>query len=92
MLRRALEFIGLGQNLYDECVFSKTVDGVQLSVAFHMDDQLITSESQALIGELVNLLHKEFTDMKMNIGANHTYLGMYYDFSKYGKLIITLEG
>ena len=54
------------------------MDGVQVTVSFHMDDLLITLQSQALIDEVANLLRKDFTYMKMNAGDNHTYLGKYF--------------
>ena len=80
LLRLTLESIGLIQNPYDACVFNKTVNGAQVTVAFHVDDLFITSVSQKLVDEVLDTLRKKFTDIVVNTGDNHTYLGMYFDY------------
>ena len=64
------------KNDYDQCLFNKMVDGVQITVAFHVDDLLITSVSQELIDSLEGVLKANFSDITINKGNKHSYLAM----------------
>jgi len=75
-LRGALESIGFVVNPYDQCVFNAMVDGVQVTVAFHVDDLLITSVSDAALEHVIVGLRKEFVAVTVNRDPNHSYLGM----------------
>ena len=40
-------------NDHDPCVFNKTIDGTQITVAFHVDDLLVTCTNSKYIDELI---------------------------------------
>ena len=73
-------------------MFDTTVNGAQITVAFHVENLSITSQSQARIHEVIAKLCKEFTAIILNTEVNHTYHGMHFDFSKRGKLRTTMDG
>lgn len=68
--------MGFVVNPYDQCVFNATVCGVQVSIAFHVDDLLITSISDAALEAVVKGLKKEFIAVTVCEGNRHSYLAM----------------
>ena len=57
------------------------VDGEQVTIAFHVDDLLITSKNELSIKKVVTELEKEFEGVTVNTGRNQSYLGMNLDMS-----------
>lgn len=57
---------------------------MQISVAFHVDDLLITSKNATLIDGLQTHLEKTFEAITVNRGSKHSYLAM--------NLVITEDG
>jgi hypothetical protein len=64
------------KNDYDPCLFNKTVDGVQVTVAFHVDNLLITSMKDSMIDEVEAMLKRKFTAITVNRSDTHSYLSM----------------
>lgn len=98
-LRDALSSLGFEANVYDLCTFNKTIDGKQLSIAFHVDDLFITCVSEASIDNVISDLERLFAGVSATRGAIHSYLGMtitigdeYYDLDMSGYLDKLLEG
>lgn len=75
-LRGALEGIGFVVNPYDQSVFNTVIDGVQVTVAFHVDDLLLTSESEAALKKVIAGLKEEFVAVTVNRDPKHSYLAM----------------
>lgn len=75
-LCRVLKADGYVRNDYDECLFNKTTSGVQCTVAFHVDDLLITCEDQGMIDDLERMLKSSFAAITVNKGRKHSYLSM----------------
>ena len=75
-LCKVLEEDGYVRNDYDGCLFNKVVNGVQVTVAFHVDDLLITSARGELIDELEALLKSKFQAITINKSDKHSYLAM----------------
>jgi hypothetical protein len=67
---------GYKMNNYDPCLFNKMVDGKQITIAFHVDDLLVTSENKQAIDELMTMLQENFAAITINRGNNHSYLSM----------------
>lgn len=67
---------GFVQNDYDACVFNKTIDGEQVTVAFHVDDLLMTSVSETSLDRAISLLQSNFGSVSVNKGLSHSYLAM----------------
>jgi hypothetical protein len=75
-LKGVLESFGFVANPYDVCTFNKDVDGVQVTVAFHVDDLLVTLESDGALDQVIKHLKESFTAISVNKGDVHHYLGM----------------
>lgn len=77
-LRDTLVSLGYAANPYDLCTFNKVVEGEQISVAFHVDDLLITCRSDSAIDTLIAELEGVFSGVSATRGAKHSYLGMQF--------------
>lgn len=80
------------QNLYDRCVFNKTIEGVQCTVGVHVDDLLITCISRKLIDDVIDNLRIVYGDLRGVDGPLIGYLGMTMDFSNKVAFGITMSG
>jgi hypothetical protein len=68
--------MGFIQNDHDPCVFNKIMDGHQITIAFHVDDLLITSVSDDNIDYVIESLRANFTEITVSRGNKHSFLGM----------------
>ena len=71
-----LEADGYEKNAYDQCLFNKTVNGVQSTIAFHVDDLLITCKDTSMVDDLEAMLKEKFANITANRGNKHSYLAM----------------
>ena len=79
------------------CVANKTVENLQLTVVWHVDDLKVSHVLTKVVTRMANWLNKTyeqlFSDgsgkMKINRGKIHEYLGMTLDFSISGEVKIT---
>ena len=62
---------GYIRNDYDPCLFIKTVNGEQVTIAFNVDDLLITSTNPALIDEIQEHLQANFEAITVNRSDKH---------------------
>ena len=87
--------LGLGytRNICDRCVFNRTgPDGHQCTVAVHVDDLLITSNSKGSMSHLVDGLRKRYGSITLSHGPLINYLGMAIDMYIPGTAMITTTG
>ena len=59
-LRATLISFGFVANPYDPCTFNKMISGHQVTIAFHVDDLLITSVSDDAITVVIQYLKENF--------------------------------
>ena len=81
-------------NSYDWCVANKMVDGKQLTIVWHVDDLKISHRDSKVVDIMLDKLDKEYGKVgKMTIrrGAVHGYLGMRFDLSNPGKVMIDMH-
>ena len=83
---------GFTKNRKDGCVFSKTVQGKQLCVCFHVDDLMITCEDNGAIENFLTFLQSTYKTITVNRGAVQNYLGMTFTFKEIGTVDIAMEG
>lgn len=91
--RGDLEKIGFVFNPYDPCVANKMIDGNQHTVRFHVDDLKSSHVNSKVNDEFLKWLNKmygEFGEVKATRGPVHDYLGMTFDFSQKGKVIVDM--
>ena len=85
---------GFKVNPYDWCVANKMVDGKQLTIVWHVDDLKISHRDSKVVDIMLDKLDKEYGKVgKMTIRrkAVHDYLGMRFDFSNPGKVMIDMQ-
>ena len=75
-LKSVLESGGFVRNDYDPCVFNRGSGSEQTTIAFHVDDLLITCQMQSGIDTAIGLLQSNFEQVTANTGSEHSFLGM----------------
>jgi hypothetical protein len=85
--------LGYTPNEKDCCVFNKyDANGVQCTVCFHVDDVLVTSESQIMIDEFKAAVKERYENVSVTEGKKHSYLGRLFDFTEDWKCKISMNG
>ena len=93
-LRRDLEKEGFIFNPYDPCVCNRMIWGKQQTVRFHIDDLMSSHENEKVNDNFLKWLNKKYGshgEVKANCGKIHDYLGMKFDYSKKGKVCISMS-
>ena len=85
---------GFTTNELDKCVFNKIVNGVQITVAVHVDDCMCTCVDLKVLQDTAKWLREMFNDLSVNWGTEHSYLGMTFRFpTEAGQgVTISMEG
>ena len=92
LLQKLLEW-GFMPNPYDSCIMNKMVHGKQLTVAWHVDDLKVSHKMLTMVDEFIKNMEDEFgkeTPINKSCGKVLDYLGMTLDFTKPGKVTITM--
>ncbi len=78
-------------NPYDPCVANKTVNGKQMTVCWHVDDLKVSHMDPNEITKFGDWLSKTYgVTVAAHRGKVHDYLGMMFDFSKEGKVVVNM--
>jgi hypothetical protein len=86
-----LERNGFKLNPYDPCVANKTVNGKQMTVCWHVDDLKVPHIDPNEITKFGDWLSKTYgVIVAAHRGKVHDYLGMIFDFSKEGKVVVNM--
>ncbi len=83
---------GFVQNPHEICCYNKSYGNVQITVIVHVDDLLITCVNQTYIDKLTDLLILSYSDIRAVSGKVIGYLGLSFDFSIEGQVMITAPG
>jgi hypothetical protein len=86
-----LEGSGFVLNPYDPCVANKEVNGSQMTVCWHVDDlktSHINPEVNTKFGEWLSTTYG--VSVVTHRGKVHDYLGMIFDFSQKGKVMVNM--
>ena len=87
LLAKLVNDWGFMPNRYDSCVVNKTVDGRQLTVAWHVDDLKVSHEKEEVLDDFIGMMQNEFgkdAPLSISCGPVQDYLGMTLDFSVKG--------
>ena len=91
-LRKKLTSDGFEMNPYDNCVFNKVGhEGTQTTVVVHVDDLFVTSASESNLTAFCSYLKRVYPETKETRGDVIDYIGMTFDFSKIGKVSVTMD-
>ena len=92
--RGDLETIGFEFNPYDPCVCNRRVNGKQQTVRFHVDDLMSSHMEPKVNDQFLEWLNRKYGGhgaVKATRGSKHDYLGMTFDFSQDGKVVIDMR-
>jgi hypothetical protein len=82
---------GFVLNPYDPCVANKDVDGKQMTVCWHVDDLKVSHCDPEQVTIFGDWLSKKYgVAVAVHRGKVHDYLGMIFDFSAKGKVMVTM--
>ena len=86
--------MGFEFNPYDSCVANKTEMGKQQTVRFHVDD-LMSSHVNTLVNDRflkwLNQMYGTHGKVQATRGKIHDYLGMIFDFTEEGKVMVDMS-
>jgi hypothetical protein len=86
-----LESIGFKLNPYNPCVANKTVNGTQMTVCWHVEDLKVSHVDPKEVTKFGKWLSKTYrVFVATHRGKVHDYLGMIFDFSKKGEVMINM--
>ncbi len=91
--KKDLEGNGYLFNPYDPCVANKVIDGLQHTVRFHVDDLMCSHMDPKVNDDFetwLNKLYGSHGKVTTTRGKRHDYLGMTFDFSIQGKVMIDM--
>ena len=90
-LKSKLVANGFVENPYDRCLFNKIgSSGKQISIVLHVDDLMVTSESQTDLDDFGLYLKSVYPETRTNSGDILDYVGMTFDFTITGQVCITM--
>jgi replication fork clamp-binding protein CrfC len=95
-LRKDLEEISFKVNPYDPCVAHRIINGKQLTITWHVDDQKSSHEDPKVNDEFHKWLDTKYGDKKVGKGKavrdnKHEYLGMILDYSNKGEIQLDMK-
>jgi hypothetical protein len=85
---------GFERNPYDFCVVNKSINDKQMTIVWYVDDLKISHEDPMAVTDMINALKKEFgkvSDLTVTRGKIHDNLGIRFDFSEPGKVVMSME-
>lgn len=83
---------GFVKNPYDSCVYNKIgKSGKQTTIVLHVDDLLVTSESDSDLGDFELFLRAVYKEVTIKRGTVLGYLGMLFDFTTPGEVRVTMD-
>ena len=81
-------------NPYDQCVANKDIGGSQCTIIWHVDDLKISHRDPQVVQGIIDQLSEAYgkhSELTVNHGPVHDYLGMTVDYSQPGKVRIGMD-
>ena len=88
-----VETLGFTPNTYDVCVVNKQIDGKKCTISWYVDDLKISHKYSNVITNIIKSLNNKYgtiLPLLVSRGKVHDYLGMNFDFTIKGKVMITM--
>ena len=94
-LKKDLESVGFELNPYNPCIANKVIKGKQITIYWHVDDIKASHKESKVIDKFVQWLRDKYKEkdigkLKAARGKKHTYLGIDLDYSKPGKVSLSM--
>jgi hypothetical protein len=81
---------GFEINPYDQCVANKTINGKQCTIAWYVDDNLLSHIEPSVVNDVLKLIDGYFPGLVVERGKKLNFLGMEIEFLEKGKLKLGL--
>jgi hypothetical protein len=89
-LANVLVKAGFKANAYENCVFNKTMYGVQCTVAVYVDDIKISSKDPRAVEDTINDLKSVYKKLTISRGKILDYLGMQFNYTSPGVVSVSM--
>ena len=86
-----LKRLGFCENPAQKCVWNLLRNEKQITLGFHVDDNLVTSENAENLDWFLAEMKKEFLDIKIQEGAVKQFLGMLVDSTRKEKITLCMN-
>jgi len=90
-IERSLNGLGFTPNQVDLCLFNKGGGKDQVTVVIYVDDLLITCRDDAIKKQVIESIEGIYNSITVSEGKSLSYLGMTFNFSNEGEVIITMD-
>ena len=81
LFSETLQDEGFVLNPYDRCIVNKVIDGKQCTIAWHVDDCVVTHVDKSVLGEFTKTMINKFGDMSINKTSTHDFLRIKISFT-----------
>ena len=81
-----LEKEGFELNPYDRCVANKVINGKQCTLAWYVDDNILSHSDPKVVDQILRTIESYFPGLVIERGRKLNYLGMELDFYEKGKV------
>ena len=75
-------------NSYDICVENKEINGKQCTIAWYVDDNIISHNNKYILDRILYIISREFRELIITKGNEHIFLGMKINIRKDKRLIL----
>ena len=82
LFSETLQQEGFTLNPYDKCIANKVINGKQMTIAWHVDDCIVSHTDQDVLDKFGQRMIEEFGDMTINTGDMHDFIGMKIGINK----------
>jgi hypothetical protein len=76
---------GFTVNPYDPCVVTKTINGKQMTICWHVDDLKVSHQDHKEVTKIEEWLRSIYGNVSVSRGKKHTYLGMQLEYTEDGE-------
>ena len=83
--------MGYTVNAEDKCVFNKMASSNQITICVHVDDLLMTCVDQKVMSSEIEKLEEIFGNLSVSYGKMQNYLGMVFDLTTEGTVVIEMK-
>ena len=73
------------------CVANKMIDGSQCTIAWYVDDNLLSHKDEKVVEGIVSKIEQKFPGLTITRGKVHTFIGMKLTFRDDGNLEVDLK-
>ena len=77
---------GFEINPYDKCVANKSIDGKQCTLAWYVDDNMLSHKDPKVVDQVLKDIEEYFPGLVVERGTTLNFLGMEIDFFQPGKV------